>query len=702
MALAGHLDSWLRAVRSEDKVPADLRARLQDADIGPVALPRRMVSDHHDHPLLEVARRIPAVLDAARESGDEKRLREDERLVRELFAGEGNTRQNLPRLETYYGLLLMDGDRMGAILSGESEVAISFRESFHPQVREQFDERARGQGSLKAYAEQRRPVSPNRHLTISAALSEFSQVVVPHIVEEQFSGRLIYSGGDDVLAMLPAADVLAAAARLRRAYSGVSPDDQAKDWTQIRAGRELACKEGFAWLRGRLMRMMGPRATASCGVVIAHHQAPLGLVLRELRRAEAVAKSYRRRDGNGRMVDRGAIHLTVLKRSGGKLDLSLDWGEPLALLEDLRAFLAHDKVSRRAVYLSLEWLEHVPEAGGKPDPELLQAMLAYRARAAIQGRDAREGAGACRAAGRREPAAPGRESVVDQLSVRGRLSGSRAAADEARRRRMKTVEFRLLEPVDVLMLRGNVGYGDPGCYGESQVPPWPSVIAGALRSRILVDDGVDLKAFGEGKGGPSGARYAGPAGQVLPGCPPHRAPFGRRRLGGGHPAAGRRGDPGKPRRRRPVGAGGGGDAACSLALRRRPHARFLPVTAVACARAAQPGQAGCRMVVREQALRAYLAGRLPQAHHLVEPRRLWAGERARGRRSGSRQAQRPGGGCSPRKQWPWSSGAPAMKRLRRRLPCRRGGQQGARRRHAAGGRRRAGDGHSEAGRLQVA
>jgi len=56
-----------------------------------------------------------------------------------------------------------------------------------------------------------------------------------------------------------------------------------------------------------------------------------------------------------------------------------------------------------------------------------------------------------------------------------------------------------IEPLDVLFLRGNKLFGDPGSYGESLVPPWPSVAAGALRSRILADDRVDLAAFAAGK-----------------------------------------------------------------------------------------------------------------------------------------------------------------------------------------------------------
>ena len=56
-----------------------------------------------------------------------------------------------------------------------------------------------------------------------------------------------------------------------------------------------------------------------------------------------------------------------------------------------------------------------------------------------------------------------------------------------------------IEPLDVLFLRGNKLFGDPGSFGEALIPPWPSVAAGALRSRMLADDGVDLAAFVRGE-----------------------------------------------------------------------------------------------------------------------------------------------------------------------------------------------------------
>lgn len=59
--------------------------------------------------------------------------------------------------------------------------------------------------------------------------------------------------------------------------------------------------------------------------------------------------------------------------------------------------------------------------------------------------------------------------------------------------------YRFLQPLDVLYLRGNKLFGDPGSYGESLIPPWPSVAAGALRSRMLADDGIDPAEFAAGR-----------------------------------------------------------------------------------------------------------------------------------------------------------------------------------------------------------
>jgi CRISPR-associated protein Cmr2 len=356
MALAHQIDQWLE--RGGLTSPGFKQTSSQG---DPVALPRRLMIRHLKNPALADAKRIPGLLEAARDADDDAALEQAQRLVRHTLA-QGMDKPEGIRLETYYALLMMDGDRMGAWLSGGDDYAIAYRQSFHPQVQSGFDRHAAKQKLIQAYGAQPRALSPNRHLAISGALNDFSLSVVRHVVEEEHLGRVIYAGGDDVLAMLPVADLLSAMQRLRLAYSGDDPTHEGG-----RDPRGLTLQKGFAMLKGKLMRMMGTQATASCGAVIAHHQAPLGAVMRELRAAEQRAKTEGGRD---------AFSITVIKRSGGALTLTEKWGNPLALLNSLIDFLRDPGVSRRAVYHTLEWLHDLPDPKG--DGAMLESLLAYQ------------------------------------------------------------------------------------------------------------------------------------------------------------------------------------------------------------------------------------------------------------------------------------------------------------------------------------
>lgn len=189
---------------------------------------------------------------------------------------------------------------------------------------------------------------------------------------------------------------------------------------------------------------------------------------------------------------------------------------------------------------------------------------------------------------------------------------------------MKGVEFRFLEPVDVLFLRGNKGYGDPGSYGESYVPPWPSVIAGALRSRILAGDGFDLAAFAEGK-----VRHPAIGTPDEPGTFRIVAFHLARRWPSGQPEAlvlppadlvvtkaaqfGQHPPEISMHAMRPVALPGAGDALLdSYPLPMRP------VLAEKSRR--KPAR---DYWLTERALRAYLAGRLPDPKDLVHSSELW-------------------------------------------------------------------------------
>lgn len=153
-------------------------------------------------------------------------------------------------------------------------------------------------------------------------------------------------------------------ASLRAAYSGIEPQAVSLEGQDAGFRRQ---GNGFVLHGGRLLRVMGEKATASCGAVIAHHQAPLGAVLRELRAAEQRAK---------RQGGRDAFSLSIVKRSGGALYLTAKWGEALRLLMRLRDFLAEPSVSRRAVYNSAVWLRDLPPPDG--DGEMVAGLLAYQ------------------------------------------------------------------------------------------------------------------------------------------------------------------------------------------------------------------------------------------------------------------------------------------------------------------------------------
>ena len=265
MALAKQIDQWLErgGIAADGFVDAAASAES-------VALPRKLMRRHANNKALAYAKRIPGVLEAAGDEDTDASFEQAKNLVRRTLAQGADAKDEI-KLETYYALLMMDGDHMGAILSGDESAAISYRDSFHPQVQKGFDEHAAKQPLIRDYGAQKRPISPNRHLAISGALNDFSQAVVRHVIEEEHLGRVIYAGGDDVLAMLPVANLLSTMQRLRHAYSGCDPEHEGG----VLGG--LTLQKGFAALKTRrggketlqLMRMMGSRATASCGAVIA-------------------------------------------------------------------------------------------------------------------------------------------------------------------------------------------------------------------------------------------------------------------------------------------------------------------------------------------------------------------------------------------------------------------------------------------------
>jgi len=282
--------------------------------------------------------------------------------------------------ENYYALILMDGDNMGAWLSGsEDKYRLAYQDSWHSKLQDGIERRY--QEKLNPYLESKRYPSPARHMAISDALNGFSLDLARYVVETLYKGKLLYAGGDDVMAMVAVDDLLPMMLLLRLVYSGGFPvnGEPLTVWKELlkQDKAELDLKNGYVLKDKSLYRVMGEKATASCGAVIAHHTAPLGQVLQTLRNAEKRAKNS----------GRNAFAIDLLKRSGGAVKLTCPWfsnpddpenllDSPMGQLIRLSGVLAKPDMSRRAAYIAQDWLRQLPpENLFKQDPQLYQALL---------------------------------------------------------------------------------------------------------------------------------------------------------------------------------------------------------------------------------------------------------------------------------------------------------------------------------------
>lgn len=372
LALSTTLEKLANQPLTTDQQAALLALASPASEYDPVTLPKALMRKLHRLPLAQqdTLRRLPALLEARQDATDGGHHLDQ--TVRQLLIES--------RPETYYALILMDGDRMGGWLAGnEDDYKLAYRDTWHSKVLSEMDMYERRDPQLKTYLNTKRPVSPGRHGAISQALNDFSTRLARHVVEECCKGKLLYAGGDDVLALVAVDDLFDCMQLLRLAYSGIAPSDEMKLGERIgtlrrggsRNQNTLLLSNGFGLLKGRLMTLMGQKATASMGAVVAHHSAPLGMVLRELRAAENRAKNtVRGNDGKGDDSNRDAFCLRVLKRGGGEVNVTSPWWpvsastqqpdtsqSALALMKQLAEQLALTDFSRGAIYRAQLWFE---------------------------------------------------------------------------------------------------------------------------------------------------------------------------------------------------------------------------------------------------------------------------------------------------------------------------------------------------------
>ncbi|SER20127.1 CRISPR-associated protein Cmr2 [Solimonas aquatica] len=274
-------------------------------------------------------------------------------------------------------VIRLDGDRIGKLLLGEpgdpGAIATRWRDVLHPTVLERLLE---NQHLLDAgwagLLDSKRLMGPCLHAFVSRAMGHFGHRIVPWVVEQEFSGRLIYSGGDDVLCIAPANEALALAARLQQLFSAawvvdtVPPENRdqwawrRRDWKgdydHDQARQRFAiplpvdgkgapepirlCEPGQRialhaaddkWrptdelprraIDGTLLPMLGSSATLSAGIAIGHYKTPLSVLLRRSKDLLTFAKD----------TGRCSVGIGHASRGGNKSRFAMPWERDAAL-----------------------------------------------------------------------------------------------------------------------------------------------------------------------------------------------------------------------------------------------------------------------------------------------------------------------------------------------------------------------------------
>jgi CRISPR-associated protein Cmr2 len=208
----------------------------------------------------------------------------------------------------WYILAAGDGDGMGEWLKGSKlknygeylpDILRQKIISDDSNIPEKYKE------PLRKFLEVTKRMGPATHSALSRALLDFSNQLVPYLTEERYAGRLIYSGGDDVLAYTNLWEWDNWLWDLRQCFRGDrDPQDEFNnqgDYWQYYENNSPFSKGGKGGsnsLAKRPLFTMGSEATISFGIVIAHHSVPLAISLENLWEAEEEAKEHEYFTGN--------------------------------------------------------------------------------------------------------------------------------------------------------------------------------------------------------------------------------------------------------------------------------------------------------------------------------------------------------------------------------------------------------------------
>ena len=182
------------------------------------------------------------------------------------------------------------------------------------------------------------------HTAISSELNKYTKAV-RQIVDTDYLGKLIYAGGDDVLALANLSDLLEILCRLR-------------------------------WDFPNLNGQKNQASTASAGVCIAHCKVPLGDVLNRARAMEQKAKSV---DG------KNALGIALLKHSGNISQTVFKWKykvedakniDMIKVSQNLVELIQTGKVSKKFIYTFRDVFTRLTDRNGNLElPDIVESEL---------------------------------------------------------------------------------------------------------------------------------------------------------------------------------------------------------------------------------------------------------------------------------------------------------------------------------------
>ena len=218
--------------------------------------------------------------------------------------------------DRYFAILLMDGDKMGKLVNGET-LASTWESVMHPEIvdrlkQPEFDEKYRTAWDNIFTNHSKRLLAPSIHAAISESLGDFSIYGVDPIVKK-YEGRLIYAGGDDVCAVLPVDTVLNAAEEIQKYYNSF--------FRIISDQKDEAISNGWNAEPGKMSVCLGEGddISISAGILICHHKESL---------SQMIADAHHLLDDKAKKeTGRNACAIELRKRSGGSRYFARKWDE---------------------------------------------------------------------------------------------------------------------------------------------------------------------------------------------------------------------------------------------------------------------------------------------------------------------------------------------------------------------------------------